>query len=304
MVFGSPSICEETVGNRLLIRLGIGLLFALFGLISYCTNVVQNPVTGEKQRVQLTPNQEVVLGQRASQQMAAKNGGAYPDAALQKYVAQVGERIVRQSSASKAPSPNSHYPYKFYLLNNPQTINAFALPGGPVFITVGLLRRLKSEAQLAGVLGHEIGHVVARHGAEHLAKQQLGTSLVNAIGVAASDNPQDAQRAAVLAQAANQMVSLQYGRADELESDQLGFRFMSEAGYNPQGIVELMQILGSARQGGASPEFFNTHPNPENRLEKLKSLIAKAYPNGVPANLEEGRDKFAKSVLPRLSGQK
>lgn len=290
--------------DRLLIRLGIGLLFGLFGLITYCTNVVQNPVTGEKQRVQLTPQQEVVLGRQSSPKMAAQYGGTSQNSALQNYIEQVGERIVRQSSASKAPSPNSHYPYDFHLLSDPQTINAFALPGGQVFITVGLLRRLKSEAQLAGVLGHEVGHVVARHGAEHLAKQQLGASLVNAVGIAASDNAQDARRAAILAQAANQLVSLRYGREDELEADQLGFRFIREAGYNPQGLVELMQILGSARQGGASPEFFSTHPNPENRLQRLKTLITQAYPNGVPANLEEGRDKFSKYVLPSLSGQR
>jgi predicted Zn-dependent protease len=286
--------------QRLLIRLGIGLLFALFGFITYCSNVVENPVTGEKQRVQLSPQQEVVLGKQSSPKMAAQYGGDYPDSALQKYVQQVGERIAQRSSASKAPSPNSHYPYQFHLLSDPQTINAFALPGGPVFITVALLKRLKSEAQLAGVLGHEIGHVVARHGAEHLAKQQLGGALVNAVGVAASDNAQDARRAALLAQAVNQMLSLRYGREDELEADQLGFRFMREAGYNPKGILEVMQILASTRQGGAPPEFFSTHPNPENRLERLQKLITQAYPNGVPANLDEGRDRFAKYVLPRL----
>ncbi|HAJ57960.1 MAG TPA: peptidase M48 Ste24p [Cyanobacteria bacterium UBA8543] len=285
--------------NRLLTRLGIGILFALFGLITYCTNVVQNPVTGEKQRVQLSPQQEVVLGQQARSKMAAKYGGLAPNAPLQSYIDQVGGRVVKRSQASKLP-----YPYEFHLLSDPQTINAFALPGGQVFITVGLLRRLKSEAQLAGVLGHEVGHVVARHGAEHLAKQQLGVSLVNAVGVAASDNPDSARQAALLAQAVNQLVSLRYGREDELESDQLGFRFMREAGYNPQGLLELMQILSSARQGGASPEFFSTHPNPENRLQRLKNLIAQAYPNGVPANLEEGREQFSKVVLPRLSGQR
>ena len=291
------------MGNRLLVRLGIGVLMALFGLISYCTNVVKNPVTGESQRVSLTPNQEVVLGRQATSQMGAKHGGLYQDRTLQNYIDQVGGRIVQRSSASKAPSPNSRYPYDFHLLKDPQTINAFALPGGQVFITVGLLRRLKSEAQLAGVLGHEIGHVVARHGAEHLAKQQLGASLVNAVGIAASDNPNDARRAAILAQAVNQLVSLRYGREDELESDQLGFRFMTEAGYNPKGIVELMQILGSARQGGgAQPEFFSTHPNPGNRVQRLNSLITQAYPNGVPATLDEGRDRFANTVLPRLSG--
>jgi len=288
---------------RLLTRLGIGLLFALFGLITYCTNVVENPITGEKQRVQLSPKQEVVLGVQARSQMAARHGGLYPNSPIQAYIDQVGGRVVQRSAAAKAPSAEAGYPYEFHLLSDPQTINAFALPGGQVFLTVGLLRRLKSEAQLAGVLGHEVGHVVGRHGAEHLAKQQLGTALVNAVGIAASDNPDNARQAAVLAQAANQLVSLQYGREDELEADQLGFRFMTEAGYNPQGLVELMQILGSARQGGASPEFFSTHPNPENRVERLKKLIAQAYPNGVPATLEEGRDKFARSVQGRLPGQ-
>lgn len=302
MVTCCQGLWEKQV-NRLLMRLGIGLLFAVFGLFTYCTNVVTNPITGEKQRVQLSPQQEVVLGQQTQGKMAARHGGLFQDAALQNYVNQVGSRIVEKSAAAQAPSANARYPYKFYLLSDPQTINAFALPGGPIFITVALLKRLNSEAQLAGVLGHEIGHVVARHGAEHLAKQQLSGALVNAVGIAASDNPNDARQAAVLAQAVNQLVSLRYGREDELEADQLGFRFIREAGYKPTGILELMQILGAARKGGTSPEFFSTHPNPENRLERLKNLISQAYPNGIPANLEEGRDRFAKVVQRRLAGQ-
>lgn len=285
--------------HRLLIRLGLGLLFALFGFISYCTNVVENPVTGERQRVQLSAQQEVQIGLQARQKMAAQHGGLLPDTRLQAYVDQVGERVVQQSGAAK-----SGYPFEFHLLRDPQTINAFALPGGQVFITAALLGRLNSEAQLAGVLGHEVGHVVGRHGAEHLAKQQLGTALVNAVGVAASDSPEGARQAAVLAQGVNQLVSLRYGREDELESDQLGFRFMTQAGYNPQGLLELMQILGSARQGEAPPEFFSTHPNPSNRVERLRSLITETYPNGVPTNLKEGREDFARSVKVSLPGQR
>lgn len=280
--------------QRLLIRLGIGLLFALFGLFSYFTNVDVNPVTGERQRVQLSPRQEIALGVQARDEMGAKHGGLYPDATLQAYIDQVGGRVVQQSEAAKAP-----YRFEFHLLRDPRTINAFALPGGQVFITAALLSRLNSEAQLAGVLGHEVGHVVGRHGAEHLAKQQLGAALVNAVGVAASDNPDSGRQAAILAQAVNQLVSLRYGREDELESDRLGFRFMTEAGYNPQGIVELMKILGSARQGGGSPEFLSTHPDPGNRVQQLQSLIAQNFPNGVPANLEEGRENFARTVKVR-----
>jgi predicted Zn-dependent protease len=281
-----------------LIRLGIALFISLFGLISYCSNTVDNPITGEKQRVQLAPEEEVELGLQARSQMAAQYGGLYPDKPLQDYVDQVGEQVVQQSAAQ-----SSHYPFEFYLLRDSQTVNAFALPGGQVFITAGLLRRLSSEAQLAAVLGHEVGHVVARHGAEHLAKQKLGAALVNAVGIAASDEQGNGQQAAVIAQAVNQMVGLRYGRNDELESDRLGFRFMTEAGYNPKAIVELMQVLGSARSGGQPPEFFSSHPNPDNRIQRLQSLIAETYPNGIPANLESGREEFRQHVVPRLSGQ-
>ena len=280
----------------ILVRLGIALILMVFGLISYCSTTVDNPITGEKQRVQLSPQQETALGLQARSQMAAQYGGLYPDNLLQQYVDRVGASVVQQSVAKSAP-----YPFEFHLLRDPQTVNAFALPGGQVFVTAGLLRRLGTEAQLAAVLGHEVGHIVARHGAEHLAKQQLGAALVNAVGIAASDSDDAGRQAAVIAQAVNQVVSLRYGRNDELESDRLGFRFMTEAGYDPKALVELMQILGSARNsGGQSPEFFSSHPSPDNRIQRLQALIAETYPNGVPANLESGRQDFAKVVIPRL----
>ena len=277
--------------NKFLFRAAIGLLMAFFGAITYFTNDVQNPVTGERQRVQLSPRQEIVLGLQARDQMAAKYGGLYPSQSIQQYIDRVGERVVNRSAAKQAG-----YPFEFHLLRDPETVNAFALPGGQVFITAGLLRRLNSEAQLAAVLGHESGHVVARHAAEHLAKQQLGRALVTAVGVAASDDRGGGQQAALIAQAVNQVVGLRYGRSDELESDRLGFRFMTEAGYDPRGIVEVMKILGAARKGEAPPEFLSSHPNPENRVQKLQALIAQNYPNGVPANLVSGRDEFAKNV--------
>lgn len=281
----------------LLVRLGIALILTLFGLISYCTSTVDNPITGEKQRIQLSPQEEIQLGLQARSEMAAQYGGLYPDNALQEYVERVGEQVVQQSKAKSAP-----YRYEFHLLRDPQTVNAFALPGGQVFITTGLLRRLSSEAQLAAVLGHEVGHVVARHASEHLAKQQLGAALVNAVGIAASNGEDAGRQAAVIAQAVNQVVSLRYGRNDELESDRLGFQFMTEAGYNPKALVELMRVLGSARSGSQSPEFFSTHPNPDNRVQRLQTLIAETYPNGIPANLESGQQEFRRYVLPRLSG--
>ncbi|MEO1590478.1 MAG: M48 family metallopeptidase [Cyanobacteria bacterium J06632_22] len=283
--------------GRLALRLVIGLLFALFGLVNYFTNTVENPITGEQQRVGLSPEQEIVMGQQGKQSVLAEFGGLYRSPALQSYVDQVGQAVVQQSEASQTP-----YPFEFHVLDDRQTVNAFALPGGQIFITTGLLGRLDSEAQLAGVLGHEVAHVVARHGAEHLARQQLGAALVNAIAISASDDQGGGRQAAILAQAVNQMMNLRYGRDDELESDRLGFDFMIDANYNPKGIVELMAILNSAQSevGGRPPEFLSTHPNPENRIGRLEALIADAYPNGIPEPLEEGEQDYARQALPQL----
>lgn len=284
--------------RRHLFNFAIGLLIAFFGFVSYLTTTVENPVTGEQQRVQLSPRQEVALGLQARQEMAAQFGGLYPDQTLQNYVDQVGERVVQQSVASRAG-----YPFEFHLLRDPKTVNAFALPGGQVFVTAGLLRRLQSEAQLAGVLGHEVGHVVGRHGAEHLAKRQLGAALVTAVGVAASDERGRGQQAAVIAQAVNQLISLRYGRDDELESDRLGVQFMSQAGYDPRGMVTVMQILQTASGGGGKPEFLSSHPNPANRIPRIEATIQQQFPNGVPNTLISGREDFSQVVLPRLQGQ-
>ena len=280
---------------RLLIRLSIGLIFAVFGMFNYFGNVSENPITGEKQRVQLSPQQEVVIGRQSAPKMAAQHGNLYPDRLLQDYIDEVGNRVVQKSAAR-----NAGYPFEFHLLRDPQTVNAFALPGGQVFITAAMLKRLNSEAQLAGVLGHEVAHVIARHGAEHLAKQQLGAALVNAVGIAASDRPGSGRQAAILAQAVNQMVNLKYGREDELESDRLGFEFMTDAGYNPIGIVELMKILNSVRGGSGQPEFLSTHPNPVNRVEQLQAIISQNYPQGVPSQLREGKQTFSQIVSSRL----
>lgn len=282
--------------SSLLIRLAIGAIFAVFGMFNYFTHVSENPITGEQQRVQLSAEQEVIIGRQSAPQMAEQHGNLYPDQTLQDYVDEVGNRVVQNSVAKGSP-----YPFEFHLLRDPQTINAFALPGGQVFITAALLSKLNSEAQLAGVLGHEVGHVIGRHGAEHLAKQQLGGALVNAVGIASSDGYGGGQQAAILAQAVNQMVNLKYGREDELESDRLGFQFMTQAGYNPMGIVELMKILDDARgNAGGQPEFMSTHPDPGNRIEQLTAIMEQTYPNGIPGQLQENKDRFARIVGARL----
>src|SRR5688572_16554192 len=215
--------------------------------------------------------------------MAQQFGGLDSDAEAQARVDRVGERLVARSAAGQSP-----YHFEFHVLDDPQTINAFALPGGQVFITEGLLRRLKSAGELAGVLGHEIAHVVARHGAEHIAKQQLTEGLTGAAVLATyAPNNHDSRTSAAVDAMIGQLVNMRFGRQDELESDQLGVRFTDEAGYDPRSMIALMKILAESSEGGRPPEFFSTHPNPENRVARIEDAIQKQFPNGVPAGLEK-----------------
>ena len=258
-------------------RLLIAVIIALFAIITYFSSTSENPLTGEKQRVAMTPEQEIALGYQSAPQMAAQMGGISRNAQAVALVQRVGEHLVRQSVAAKSP-----YKFSFHVLADPKTVNAFALPGGPVFITEGLLRLLKSEAELAGVLGHEIGHVIARHSSERLAKQQLTQGLLGALVVGSGDFT-----TAQIGQVVGSMINMSYGREDEIESDGLGIRIMTEAGYDPRGMIRVMEVLAKASGGSRQPEFMSTHPAPENRSERIREAIAKQYPGGVPENLKK-----------------
>ena len=265
-------------------RLLMALVVAGIALFGYFGSQQLNPVTGEKQRVSLSTDQEIALGLQAAPELAQQHGGPARNAAGQALVQQVGGRIVQRSAAKDAP-----YRWAFHLLEDDQTINAFALPGGQVFITEALAKQLKSRGELAGVLGHEIAHVVGRHGAEQLAKQQLIQGLGSAGIIAASDpdNPGSSARNQALAMAIGSLISMKFGREDELESDKLGVRFMSEAGYDPRSMLRVMEVLEKAGSGrGGRPEFASTHPNPGRRMERIREAIQAQFPNGVPAGLE------------------
>lgn len=251
------------------VRLVIGVLLALFALVSYLSKSTRNELTGEVQQVSMSPQKEIATGLAAVPSLERRYGGA-SGGELTRYVASVGERVVSRSDARKTP-----YQFRFIVLADQQTVNAFALPGGPVFITEALLRRLPDEAALAGVLGHEIGHVVARHGAQQLAKSELAQGLVTAAAVASED-----QRQARLAAAVGQLVVMKYGRDDELQSDALGVRFMAQAGYDARAMVDVLTVLKQLASGGRQPEFFSTHPNPENRIGEVEAAITAAPQGG------------------------
>jgi beta-barrel assembly-enhancing protease len=263
-------------------RLIIAAVVLLMGIVGYFGKSSINPVTGEKQHVALSADQEVAMGLQAAPQMAEQFGGLDPDENAQALVQSVGNKLVQSGPGSKTT-----YQYSFHLLRDPQTVNAFALPGGPIFITRALFDRLQNEAQLAGVLGHEVGHVLERHSAEHMARSQLAQSVVGAAGVAASDEQGRGQMAYMAAAFAAQMAQLRYGRNDELEADKWGVKNMSGAGYDPREMIEVMEILKQSSKG-RQPEFMSSHPDPGNREETIKAEIAKEFPNGVPGNLTTG----------------
>jgi len=256
-------------------RFILAAVIALVALISYFGSTSINPLTGEKQRVAMTPEQEVAIGLKAAPQMAAQMGGLSQNPKARELVQRVGARLVRESFAGK-----SAYKFSFHVLADRRTVNAFALPGGPIFITEGLLGRLRTEGELAGVLGHEIGHVIARHASERLAKQQLTQGLISAVVVGSGD-----YTSAQIAQLAGSMINMKYGRDDELESDALGVRIAFEAGYDPRAMAGVMEILAKASSGSQQPEFASTHPAPENRQARIREEIAKRFPSGVPGGL-------------------
>lgn len=264
-------------------RVIIGLIIAAISGIMYFSNTQVNPVTGEKQRVALTPEQEIALGLQSAPQMAEQFGGLLPNTAIQAYVKQVGERVVETSAAKNSP-----YRFDFHILRDPDTINAFALPGGQIFITAALLKKLQNEAQLAGVLGHEVGHVIGRHSAEQMAKARLTQGLVGAAGVAGSSDYSSGQAAAMIANMVGSMVNMRFGRDDELESDRLGLGYMLQAGYDPRALKDVMEILAASRSGSAQPEFLSTHPDPGNRSQRIQEAIDKAFAGGPPTNLSAG----------------
>ncbi len=262
-------------------RLVIAAIVAIISLVGYFAARQENPVTGEVQNVSMSVEQEVALGQQAAPEMAAQHGGLAQSEELQQRVDTIGQAILAQSEASEAP-----YPFEFHALEDDETVNAFALPGGQVFVTEGLINLLKSDGELAGVLAHEIVHVVGRHSAEQVARAQLAEGLSGAAVIASYDpnNPASAGSAQV-AQLIAQTVNMKFGREDELEADKLGVRYMADAGYDPRALIRVMQVLGEASEGARPPEFLSTHPDPGRRVEQIEAAIAEVFPQGVPEGL-------------------
>jgi len=244
------------------IRLLIGALIVGFALFKKCANTEENPYTGTSQVISMDPEQEIAIGLQSAPAISEQYGGLHPDQRLQNYVDMVGKKLVNSSMARDTP-----YKYDFHLLADPETINAFALPGGQIFITYALYSKLDNEDQLAGVLGHEIGHVLGRHSAERIANSEFWQTIATGASVGAD--------AGGLVSGVAQSVLMGNGRGDELESDDLGVLFMINAGYDPTQMIGVMKILKAASGPSRVPEFQSTHPDPENRIEQIEKSIEK-----------------------------
>lgn len=250
------------------------------GLISFAATSLggctKNAATGENIFTLMNRDNEIALGAQAAPQFTQEFGGAVPNADLQAYVKDVGSKL---AAVTEADFPS--LPWEFTFLNS-EAINAFALPGGKVFLTRGLAVKLSSEAEMAGVLGHEVGHVTAQHGAQRMAKATLiqGGVSVAAVLVDSSGN-QTAKEVGALGIPAlaigGQVFQLKYGREDELQADSLGMRYMSKIGYDPAAQGSVMRVLQAAGGGNTQPEWLSTHPFPETRIAQINSLIAGEY---------------------------
>ena len=237
-------------------------LMLIAGLLASAAACAVNPATGQRQFMLLSEDREIEMGREADGQITEAYG-LYPSDELQTFVRGIGEDLAARSERPQLP-------WSFKVVDDP-IVNAFALPGGFIFITRGILASLNSEAELAGVLGHEIGHVTARHSASQLSRQQLQQI---GLGVGAAVSSDIASAAGVLS-AGFQLLNLSYSRGDESQSDELGVRYMSRAGYDPNALVGVFQTLALAAGGGGRlPEWQSTHPNPENREGKIRELVA------------------------------
>jgi len=204
---------------------------------------------------------------------------------LQSYVSNLGRRLA-------AVSERPNLPWSFKVVDDP-IVNAFALPGGFIYVTRGILANFDSEAELAGVLGHEIGHVTARHSASQMSRQQL-QQIGLGVGMIFSER---FRQYGGLAVAGLQIMNLSYSRADESESDRLGLRYISSTGYDADAMIGVFQMLAQVGGGGEGrlPEWQLTHPYPENREAQMREIIAET---GVSREGTVNRDPF----LDRIDG--
>ncbi len=261
--------------NANVIFRALSLLLSALLVYSCVSDII--PATGERRYLGFTWEQEKEIGKETSQQVAALFG-TYRDSKLERYVTDVGNRVLATSHLRR-PGIDEQIrktPVTFGVLDSP-IINAMALPGGYVYVTRGMLAHLNNEDQLASVLAHEIGHVAARHAARQTWQQQLGQGLLLGGVLLGQGLGLPAQDILNLGSMAAQLIFLRYSREDELEADKLGVEYSSAAGYDPREAVGLFETLDriQEKEGQGMPSFLATHPDPGDRIQRIRELTAR-----------------------------
>jgi beta-barrel assembly-enhancing protease len=211
--------------------------------------------------------QEVELGQQAQAEIN-KQMPVLGDAQLDRYIDSVGARL-----AANAPGPK--YPYSFGVVNYKE-LNAFALPGGPIYVHRGTIAAARTESQLAGVMAHEVAHIAQRHAAQQISKGIVANGLLGLLGAVLDDGGKGEAAARIGASVLAQSVFMKFSRDDEREADRVGAEIMQRAGWDPHGLAEFMQVLQQEQQRSPSSvqTFFSSHPSPAGRVRDLQSMVA------------------------------
>ncbi len=242
-----------------------------------------NPVTGKKQLTLIPEDQEIALGVRTAGQFEKEFGGKVDSPELQQYIAEVGAKL---AAVSDRPMP-----YEYALLSS-NVPNAFALPGGKIYVTAGLFRHMSNERQLAAVLAHETVHVAAKHSVQGLQRQMGAAVFAELVGAIVGG--ESAQTAQDLAEYGAALKNLEYSREDESEADEYGLKYMDRAAYNPWGMVELLELLQSLSQSkpGLFGDFFASHPLTSRRIEDVREIIGKDYSAYYPQTPDPHSRRF------------
>lgn len=260
------------------------LIFLSFFTLSCVAEV--DPLSGKRTYTLLSTQQEIEIGHKVIPSAINENDGVYPNSEIQRYVRQIGQNI-----ASITPR---RVDYQFYVVNSSE-INAFALPGGPVFVTRGLLLRLDKESELVGVLSHELGHINARHHAKFLEKSFGMSVLIGILGIAVQDSSY-ASAVMNLAQVSAGLLQLKFSRDQENEADSLGVRFSYQAGYDPRGLLGVFEEFKSMEKV-RTVEWLSTHPLPDTRIRNVQQMISQQYPDSFRLRQDSEGFRRIKSIL-------
>ncbi len=229
------------------------------------------PITERSQFIMVSPQQEMALGLKSAQEVL-KTEKISTNPQQNAMVKRVGERIA-------AVTGQNNYAWEFFVIDKDDEPNAFCLPGGKVFVYSGIFKYVSSDDELAAVMGHEIGHALARHGAERMSRGQLTQATGQILGAVMQGrgNPQNTAMVMQAFGIGSQLgVMLPHSRTQEYEADHIGLVLMAKAGYNPQAALNFWQKF--ARSGKTPPEYLSTHPAPQHRIEQIKALLPKVMP--------------------------